>query len=78
VTCPKSQRAGLQLATLDDRAAPECLPGPASERWWSVPLSDVGVVERALFVDSTGAVGGARSSSSGHHHAAVAVLSHRR
>src|SRR4029077_2902287 len=30
VTCPKSQRAGFQLAALDDRAAPECPPGPAS------------------------------------------------
>ena len=30
VTCPKSQRAGFELAALDDRAAPECPPGPAS------------------------------------------------
>jgi hypothetical protein len=32
VTCPKSQRAGFQLAALDDRAAPECPPGPGSSR----------------------------------------------
>jgi hypothetical protein len=30
VTCPKSQRAGFQLAALDIRAAPECPPGPAT------------------------------------------------
>ena len=30
MTCPKSQRAGFQLAALDSRAAPECPPGPAS------------------------------------------------
>jgi hypothetical protein len=30
VTCPKSQRAGFQLAALDIRAAPECPPGPTS------------------------------------------------
>ena len=30
VTCPKSQRAGFQLAALDIRAAPECPSGPAT------------------------------------------------
>jgi hypothetical protein len=49
-----------------------------SERWWSVPFGDVGVVECAFLVDSPGAVGGAGVLSFGHHHAAVAVLSHRR
>ena len=29
MTCPKSRCAGFKPAALDDRAAPECPPGPA-------------------------------------------------
>jgi hypothetical protein len=36
VTCPKSQRAGFQLAALDIRAAPECPPGPTSSLFASL------------------------------------------
>jgi hypothetical protein len=48
------------------------------ERWRSVPLGDVRVVEGAFFEDSPGALGGAGVLSFGHHDAAVAVLGHRR